>query len=132
MRLWRRKQPVLPPEQAQMMADVAATLRDSVQTHSALPVERDALLAQARQGALIGRGVLILGERLAEGVPEGLTPYPAIRALERVTCSLVAHAQSPPDPTGSLRPGELEALIDHDLREWIRLSQRSLADAEAE
>jgi hypothetical protein len=111
------------------MGDVARTLRDSLQLHRALPVERDALLAEARRGALAGRGLILLGEGLANDVPAGLTPYPALRALERLTCSLVAHAQSPPDRTGALRPAELDAVIDAALHKWIERCLPLVAEA---
>jgi hypothetical protein len=125
--LRRRKPPDLGPGVADYLAGVAGTLRDAERLHGALPADRDALLAQARESALAGRGIILLGVSVAE-VPAELTPYPALRALERITCSLVAHAQSPPDPTGALRPGELGDVIGDDVRWWMAHCRRRLGE----
>jgi hypothetical protein len=133
MRLRRRNPTPIRPEHAEFCVDVARTLRDATQLHAALPVGRDALLEQARLGAMAGRERALYGdEALAAGLPEHLRPLAALRALERVTCSLVAHAQSPPDSTGALRPGELTTLIGDDLREWQAFMLRHDAPGDGE
>jgi hypothetical protein len=111
MRLWRRREPALRSEHARFVAEVKTALRGAMQAHAELPADRERLLAPARAGALAGRALLIVGQQMSEEMPKELSVFPALRALERATCSLVAHAQSPPDPTGALRPGELDALI---------------------
>jgi hypothetical protein len=119
VRLRRSKRPAVQPDHARYLADVALTLQDGLELHEALPVDRETLLMQAQRGALAGRGMMLLGQGLADELPPELTPYPALRALERLTCSLVAHAQTPPDPTGALRPQEVETVVDDSVRGWM-------------
>jgi hypothetical protein len=117
--LWRRKEPVLRPEHARFVTEVTTALQDAVRLHGELPVDRDVLLAHARRGALAGRGFVILGRHLTDEMAKEPGALVALRALERATCSLVAHAQSPPDPAGALRPDEVDTLIGDDLRAWM-------------
>jgi hypothetical protein len=132
MRLRRAKPPPVRPEHARYLFEVALALRDSLRMHASLPVDRDALLAQAREGAIQVRLARVFGHGLVTEIPEQLSPLPALAVLERATCSLVAHAQSPPDPTGALRPGEIDELVDDDLRKWLRFCLQPAADGEPE
>jgi hypothetical protein len=89
MRLRRRKEPVLQPEHARLVTEVMTATRGAIRMHEALPVQRDELLAQARRGALACRRFLVLGQRLPGEIDAQPALFPALRALERATCSLV-------------------------------------------
>src|SRR5262249_4585502 len=131
MKLRREKRPAIQPEHGEYMADVAVALRDAVAVHRALPAEREALLEPARRAAMLGRAMTWYAEGMAAGLPEQLQPFAAVGVLTRVAYSLVAHAQSPPDPRGALDAEQVDALFDDQLREWLDFCLRGVERAGA-
>jgi hypothetical protein len=80
-------------------------------------VDRETLLMQAQRGALAGRGMMLLGQGLADELPPELTPYPALRGARAAD----AAASSPTPRRRRTRPGrcgpqEVETVVDDSVR----------------
>jgi hypothetical protein len=127
--LGRRKKLEVDRVQAEVCVNVAIELDHGIKVHRRALDEladgglsddtREQLVLQARQAALVCLTAYDNSDRLAK-LPDGVHPFGALRALQRVAFGMVALAQEPPDTEAALTAEELDgAVFEDDVAEWL-------------